>query len=187
MRDPVEVAGALTGGLGVWLTVRRSVWCWPVGMVNVALYAFVFVHAKLYSDAGLQLVYLAMSAYGWWAWLRGGTGGRELPVARTPRALLGGLLVAGALGTLGLGTLLARHTDAALPFFDAGTTSFSLAAQLLMTRKWIENWALWIAVDVVYVYMYVVKDLYATAILYAVFLGLAVAGFRAWRGAMGRA
>ena len=186
MRAPVEVAGALSGALGVWLTVRRSVWCWPVGMVNVALYAYVFLQARLYSDAGLQLVYFAMSGYGWWAWLRGGAGGHELPVARTPRPFLLALLGAGLLGTMSLGTLLSRHTDAALPFFDAGTTSFSLVAQLLMTRKWIENWVLWIAVDVVYVYMYVVKDLYATALLYTVFLGLAVAGLRAWRRSLGR-
>ena len=180
MRDPVEVAGVLTGALSVWLTVREKAWCWPVGMVNVALYAVVFGQAKLYSDAFLQVVYFAMSAYGWWAWLRGAQG-HELPVARAPRRVLLALLGAATVSTAVVGGCLHSRTDAALPWLDAGTTSFSLAAQLLMTRKWIENWILWILVDLVYVYMYVVKDLHATAVLYTLFLGLAVAGLVEWR------
>ena len=176
----MEVAGALTGALAVWLTVRRSVWCWPVGMINVGLYTVVFAQAKLYADASLQVVYFAMSVYGWWAWLRG-AGGHELPVARAPRRFLLALLAAAALSTAVVGGLLHRGTDAALPWLDAGTTSFSLAAQVLLTRKWIENWVVWIVVDVVYIYMYVVKDLYATALLYTVFLGLAVSGLVQWR------
>lgn len=166
------------------LTVRRNPWCWPLGMVNVALYAVVFARAKLYSDTFLQVVYFVMSAYGWWAWLRGAHG-HELPVARAPRRVLLGLLAAATASTVVVGGLLHRGTDASLPWLDAGTTSFSLAAQVLMTRKWIENWALWIAVDVVYVYMYVVKDLHATAVLYAAFLGLAVAGLVEWRRNLG--
>ncbi len=180
------MTGALTGALGVWLTVRRSAWCWPVAMMNVAIYAVVFHRAKLYADAGLQVVYFAMSAYGWWAWLGAGTAGQALPVGRTPRALLWSLLAAGAAGAVAMGVLLDRRTDAALPYLDAGTTAFSLVAQVLMTRKWIENWIVWIVVDVVYVYMYVVKDLHATALLYAVFLVLAALGLLEWRKAVGR-
>jgi nicotinamide mononucleotide transporter len=149
-------------------------------MVNVAVYTVVFARARLYADAGLQVVYFVMSAYGWWAWLRGAAG-HELPVTRAPRRVLFGVLAAAALATAVLGGALRHGTDAALPWLDAGTTSFSLAAQLLMTRKWIENWVLWIAVDVVYVYMYVVKDLHATALLYTLFLALAVSGLLQWR------
>jgi nicotinamide mononucleotide transporter len=168
----------------VWLTVRQSQWCWPVGMVNVAFYAYVFFHAKLYADAVLQVVYFAMAVYGWWAWRHGGALHGALPVGRAPRAVLAGLGAAGSALTVSAGTLLDRFTDASFPLLDAGTTAFSLVAQVLTTRKWIESWAIWIVVDAVYVYMYVAKELYATAVLYAVFLAMAVAGWRAWRGVL---
>lgn len=155
-------------------------------MVNVGLYAFVFFGARLYADAFLQVVYFVLSAYGWWAWLHGGAGGSALPVARAPRRLLAALLGGGVVVAVLVGTGLHRMTDAALPYLDAGTMTFSLIAQFLMTRKWIENWVLWIAVDVVYVHMYVVKDLYATALLYAVFLVLAASGLVQWSRSIGR-
>jgi nicotinamide mononucleotide transporter len=182
----VEVAGALSGALCVYLTVRERVWCWPVGIVNAGLYAVVFGRAKLYSDSALQVVYLLMSCYGWWAWLRGARGS-ELPVARAPRRVLWPLLGFAAVAALGVGSVLRHRTDAALPWLDAGTTAFSLAAQVLLTRKWIENWVIWIVVDVVYVYMYVVKGLMATAVLYTLFLVLALAGLVEWRRSLARA
>lgn len=179
-----EIAGVLTGIVAVWLTTRENVWCWPCGLVNVLLFAVVFFDAKLYAGMGLQVVYAALALYGWWAWRHGGSGGGELTVSRTPRAVLFALGAVGVLSTFGLGAALARATDAALPYWDAGTASFSLVAQALQTRKWIENWLLWIAVDVVYVAMYVNKELYPTAVLYTVFLGLAVAGLFSWRRSM---
>jgi len=175
-----EGAGALTGALAVWLTARQNAWCWPFGLVNVLVYAVVFRDAKLYADMGLQVVYAVLCVYGWWAWLRGAQG-RPLRVARTPRPVLGLVLGAGVLFAGGLGWVLRNHTDAALPLWDAGTTSGSLVAQFLQTRKWIENWPLWIAVDAVYVGMYLAKDLYLTAGLYALFLLLAVFGLASWR------
>lgn len=182
----LEWAAALTGFLSVWLTVRQDIWCWPTGLVNVALYVVVFWQARLYADMGLQVFYAAASLYGWWAWLHGGQAGGQLVVTRTPRAWLLGLLTAGTAFGFGLGLLLHALTDASLPWLDSALTALSLVAQVLMTRKWIENWALWIAVDVAYVFMYLYKGLYPTALLYAVFLGLAVEGLREWRGALAR-
>jgi len=183
--DPFEVVGVLFGVLGVYLTVRENVWCWPTGMVNVSLFILVFFQSKLYADMGLQVVYVLLCAYGWWAWLRGGRGHAALEVARTPRRALLGLGLIGILGAAALGFLLRRTTDAALPFLDSGLTSASLVAQYMTTRKWLENWAVWIAADFIYVGMYVYKHLYATALLYAVFLGLAVLGWRAWKQSLG--
>lgn len=179
--DPLEAAGVATGVLAVWLTTRENPACWPIGLVNVLLFSVVFFRARLYADAGLQLVYAGLCVYGWRSWLHGGAGGSRLAVSRASAPVLAALGAAGVAATLLLGLALHRGTDASLPFWDAGTTSFSLVAQALQTRKWIENWAVWIAVDAVYVGMYVVKGLHLTAGLYAAFLVLAVVGLLRWR------
>lgn len=179
--DPLEVAGVLTGVVAVWLTTRENPLCWPIGLVNVLLFSVVFFRARLYADAGLQLVYAVLCVYGWRAWLHGGSGGGRLVVSRARTTVLVAFAVAGVCATLLLGWGLRRGTDASLPFWDAGTTSFSLVAQALQTRKWIENWVVWIAVDVVYVGIYVVKGLHLTAGLYAAFLALAGIGLVKWR------
>lgn len=179
-----ELVAAAFGIINVFLTVRENIWCWPTGIVNVAMYVVVFYEAKLYADMGLQVVYLALSLYGWYEWLHDGKNHGALKVSRTPRAVLAALALAGIAGSVALGRFLSAATDASLPFWDSSTTSFSLVAQALLTRKWIENWAIWIAVDVVYVGMYVYKHLYVTAGLYLVFLGLAVLGLREWRRAL---
>lgn len=177
---PLEIAGFLTGVVAVWLTTRQVIWCWPIGIVNVSLYAVVFYQARLYADMGLQVIYALLCAYGWWAWRRGEQG-HELPVRRL--GLRGGVIAlgAGTAAAVALGTLLAHHTDASLPYLDAGTAAFSLVAQALQTRKVLENWLLWILVDVVYIGMYIAKDLWLTAVLYALFLTLAASGWWSWR------
>jgi len=152
--------------------------------VNVVLYAIVFYEAKLYADMGLQVVYAALSVYGWYAWIRGGTGGGALEVSKSPRRELLISIVAAAAFAVILGTLLRRATDAALPYIDSTLTSFSLAAQWLMTRKLLENWVIWASVDVVYVGMFYFKALYLTSALYAVFLVLALLGYREWKRAL---
>ena len=169
------------GVAAVWLTTRENVWCWPVGLVNVLLYVVVFREARLYADMGLQVVYAGLCVYGWYAWLHGGRDKGALTVSRTPDKWRGPLFLAGAAFAGLLGFLLRRHTDAALPYWDSSTTAFSLVAQWMQTRKWLENWRVWIVVDVVYVGIYLYKDLLATAGLYAIFLALAVMGDREWR------
>ena len=179
-KNPYEAAGVLFGIVAVYLTVRENVWCWPLGLVNVGLFILVFWQAKLYADMGLQVVYVVLCSYGWYEWLHGGANRGALPVSRSPRSTIGLLALLGTAGAGLLGLALARHTDASLPFWDSSTTSFSLVAQFMQTRKWLENWIVWIVVDVVYVGMYWYKSLYPTAGLYAVFLVLAVLGLRQW-------
>jgi nicotinamide mononucleotide transporter len=166
---------------------RQNVWGWPIGMISVGLSAVVFWEARLYADAGLQLVYVVLSVYGFWAWRHGAAGGEALRVRRGSPAALLGLFALGAAGAAGLGLLLATRTRADLPYWDASTTAFSLVAQWMQTRKWIENWVIWIVVDVVYVGMYVKKDLLGMAGLYAVFTALAVVGLWAWAASRRRA
>jgi len=176
-----EVLAVITGIISVYLSTRENIWSWPTALVNVALYFVVFYEAKLYADMGLQAVYFALSLYGWYEWLYGGENRTELHVSRTQSALGVRLAITGIACAVLLGTLLARFTDAALPYIDSATTSTSLVAQWMMTRKILENWAVWVAVDVVYIAMFVFKRLYLTAGLYAVFLILAIMGYVQWK------
>jgi nicotinamide mononucleotide transporter len=180
----IEIAGALTGVVAVGLTTRQKIWCWPVGIVSVLLYVLVFYQARLYATMGLQVVYVGLAIYGWYAWTKGGRADGPLRVSRASRRTLAVAFGAGLALTLGLGTWLGRQTDEALPFTDAAVTSVSLIAQWMQTRKLIENWWLWLAVDVVYVGMNVSQGLMPTAGLYAVYTALAVAGLREWRRSM---
>jgi nicotinamide mononucleotide transporter len=146
----------------------------------------VFFDAKLYSDAILQVFFLALQAYGWWHWLRGRqpAARSELPVTTLPPAALAGWLSAGAVTTVFWGAFMHRTTDAALPWWDAFILVFSLIAQWLQARKNLENWAGWMVVNIVAIGVYWAKDLRLTSGLYLVFLGMAVAGHLAWRKSM---
>ena len=179
--SPLELVAALVGALSVWFSVRQNIWSWPTAIVNVVLYAIVFYEAKLYADMGLQVVYAILSIYGWYEWLYGGAGRTELRVSRTGPRLALLLAVIAAAGSALLGVFLHHETDAALPFMDSFLSSTSLVAQWMMTKKLLENWLVWIGVDVLYVGMFIFKGLYLTAGLYAVFLALAVKGFIDWR------
>jgi nicotinamide mononucleotide transporter len=179
--NPVEAIAVAFGVASVWLTIREHPWCWPVGLVNVTLFAVLFWQSRIYGAAVLQVVYAALAVYGWHAWRHGGADHGALRVSRAPRWVLALLGAAAVAGTFVIGLGLGRYTDAALPLSDAATTSFSLAAQALQTRKWIENWMVWIVVDAVYFAMYVSQALYLTAALYAAFFVLAIVGLTAWR------
>lgn len=179
--NPIEIVAAVFGVISVFLSVRQNIWSWPTAIVNVGLYIFVFFESKLYGDTGLQVVYVILNAYGWYHWLYGGKNRTELPVSRTSLKLGGFLVTLGAVGTAILGTILARKTDAALPYVDSLTTSTSLIAQWMMTRKLLENWIIWVAVDVIYIGMYIFKHLYPTAGLYLIWLVLSAMGYFQWR------
>lgn len=180
MLDATEYVAAGFGIASVWYSTREALAAWPTAIVNVLLYVVVFRSQKLYADMGLQVVYAVISVYGWVHWARGGAGATTLLVTRTPprqRALLGGIALA---ASAVLGVFLARYTDAALPWADATLSSTSLVAQWMLTRKLVENWLVWIALDVCYVVMFSLKELWPTAGLYAVFLVLAWMGWRSW-------
>lgn len=178
----LEAASFVTGAVCVWLTVRASVWNFPIGMVNVATYSVVFFRARLYGDASLQLVYFVLGAAGWAMWLRRSKDGGEpaLHIARASRRELLLTTLFAAVATAGLWQLLHR-TGSSASFLDALTTALSLGAQWLLNRKRLESWIGWIIVDIIYVPLYLSKGLTLTAILYAVFLVMAGLGLREWR------
>lgn len=176
---PLEAFGFITGAIAVWLSAKENVWNWPIGLLNVSAYAYVFGRERLYADAGLQLVYFVLGILGWYWWLHGGAHRRELRVSRTPSNQWLPLLGLGVAATGILWAYLTGVHDAA-PLLDAFTTAFSLVAQYMLTRKYIENWTVWILVDLVYVPLYAWKGLYLTAVLYAVFTLMAIGGLREW-------
>ena len=178
--SPLEGIAAAFGVVSVFLSTRQNIWSWPTAIVNVTLYTIVFYEGRLYGQMGLQTIYLALSVYGWYQWLHGGEQKTELHVSRASRRLLVTLAGLNVVSCVALAAIL-RQTDAALPWLDALLTTTSLMAQWMMTRKILENWLLWIAVDIVYVPMFISQHLYATALLYAAFLVLAVMGFTEWR------
>jgi nicotinamide mononucleotide transporter len=178
----LEIAGTVTTVLGIWLTTRRLLICWPVVLISDVIYLLVFYRVRLYSDALLQIIFLAFTLYGWWYWWRGVQEEGEVRVVSLPLASLLIGLIAGVVGSIPLGILMER-IGAALPRLDAALMSFSLVATWWQTRKHIANWWLWIAVDVVYIGEYIYKGLRLTAALYALLVALAVLGLRDWRRA----
>jgi nicotinamide mononucleotide transporter len=179
----LEIVAVAVSFLGIWLTARRRLLCWPVSLLACALYFKLFLDVRLYADMALQAVFGIAIVYGWVVWSRGKDDAGEVVVRPLPRlqALAG--LAAGALGAGAIGWFTSHHTDAALPWMDAGLSSFSLVAQYWTARRQAESWLLWIAVDVLYVGMFVFKGLWLTAGLYAAMIALAVLGYRAWRRA----
>lgn len=176
----VELVAAVSSAVAVWMTVKRHPWCWPVGLVSVLIYGWVFVGARLYSDALLQAVFGAMLVYGWWRWRQHlDTSGRVTLAALPLKSALGHLLV-GAILALLLGYAMQRWTNAALPWLDATLAAYSLVGEWWQAKRHAAAWWMWIGVDVIYVGMYAYKDLYITALLYVGFVVLAVIGLRAW-------
>jgi nicotinamide mononucleotide transporter len=181
--DALEWIGAAVSVAAVWLAARRHMLGWPVGLASVALYALVFVDARLYSDALLQVAFAGFIVYGWRRWKANlDDDGLVRVAALAPGAALRDLGL-GALGALLLGFCMHRYTDAALPWLDAALTAFSLVAQWWQGRRHVAAWWLWIVLDLIYVGLYLFKSLEVTAALYLGFVGLAVMGLRQWRRA----
>lgn len=178
-----ELIGAALSLWGVWLSAQRRMLSWPVGFVACVVYGWIFLDAKLYSDALLQLLFAGFIGYGWLRWRANlGKDGRvRVAPLQTSRALIALLL--GALGAVLLGYVMHTRTDASLPWLDAALTAFSLVAQWWQDRRHTAAWWVWIVVDVIYVGEYLYKDLRITALLYALFVVLAMIGLSKWQRA----
>jgi len=177
----LELFAAAFGVIAVWLTVKQNPWGWPVGLVMVVIYIWIFFGVKLYSGMLLQVIYAGLQLYGWLQWTRHGNG---LPV-RTVTVLQRGSVVAG-LGvgcviSLCLGAGMAQFTGATQPWLDAALTGFSLVAQVWMAQKRVQCWPLWVVLDTVYVGMFVYQGLHLVAAVYGLFTLLAIQGWREWR------
>jgi len=178
----IELIAAILGVVNVLLTIRQTIWCWPVGLANVVLYIYVFFISKLYADFGLQIFYLFITIYGWYNWLYGGSNHHKLEkvVHILPNTFLFSLLI-GLSGQTVLGYLLYKYTDAAMPFLDSIVSVWGIIATYWLAKKYLENWIVWIIIDSISVGICIYKDLYPTSVQYFVFIVLAFVGYFQWK------
>ncbi|MCG3189174.1 MAG: Nicotinamide riboside transporter PnuC [Burkholderiaceae bacterium] len=178
----LEIVAVMLSIAMVWCNLRVDATAWPLAIAASALYGVLFAAARLYGEATLQVLFIAVAFWGWWQWLRGrGDDGQALRVhVMSRRQALGVACLALAAWPL-LGALLHRYTDSDVPYLDALPTTLSVAGQFLLGRKLIENWLVWLVVNVFSVGLFALKGLWLTTALYALFAALSVAGWRAWR------
>lgn len=178
----LQIIAAVTGVGCVYLQTREVIWAWPLGIISVAVSIYVFYTSQLYSDVLLHAVYVILNAYGWWHWSTNKESGEALaPITQMRR---NGYLVWALVllaGTAAMGYFMGNFLGASLSYFDAFTTVGSFIAQFLLARKVLQNWLLWIIVDVVAINVYIYKGIYIIAALFAVYLLLSIKGYYDWR------
>ena len=175
----LEAVAAFFGILSVWFARKNNIWVYPTGIVSTALYVYILFVGGVYGDGVINIYYTGMSIYGWYTWLNAKGGGAELPITRLHRK--GALFTAGfTLLNFLLFYAILIHTDSIVPTLDAITTALAFSAMYLMARKKVENWALWIACDVISVGLYIYKGLGVTSLQYLVFLALAISAHFQW-------
>ncbi|MBD1367382.1 nicotinamide mononucleotide transporter [Mucilaginibacter sp. ZT4R22] len=176
----LEIIGVITGLACVYLAAKNNIWNWPIATISVTIYIFIFFETHLFADMGLQVYFFVVNLYGWYYWSNKPVTEKKIPVARITKQAA--LISAGAIVvfTFILGTLL-KYTTASFPYLDSFCTACSLVAQVFLARKVMENWLIWIFVDVIYVGVYIYKDLHLTAVMYAIYVGIALMGYVDWK------
>lgn len=180
----VELLAMALGFVSIVLQIRQSLWLWPVNIVLVSLYIFVYFESKLYADMSLQVYYLIISVYGWIYWFTGRQkrgGDRKVPVVRTSAKLWAVLTIAAVALFVLISYILINYTDSDIPYWDAFTTALSFVATWMLARKHIENWIIWIIVDAVSIGLYIYKGLFPTTVLFTVLTILAFIGYFEWK------
>ena len=175
----LEAVAALLGLAMVACNIREIHWGWPLAIASSLLYVFVFWDSRLYGDASLQVFFAVVAAWGWLQWLRGRRGdGSALRIARLSRRGLALTVAACALLWPVTGWFLKSYTDTDVPWWDAFPTALSVVGQFLLARKFIENWGVWVLVNLVSIALFAYKGLWLTVGLYAVFFVLSFVGWR---------
>lgn len=179
----LEWTAAAFGVVNIALLIWRSIWNFAFGIVMVVLYMFVFWEKRLYGEAALQVFFIAAQLWGWWLWRKALDEGADpdaVPVRWLDNMSRAVWLLATAALSLNLGWVMHRFTDAAMPYADAGITGASVAAQILLAFRRIENWVLWIVIDVAAIGLYINRELYPTAGLYGGMLVMSLIGLKEW-------
>jgi nicotinamide mononucleotide transporter len=179
-----EVPAVVLAVIYLLLAIRQNIWCWAAAAASTLLYLYIMYRASLYMESALQLFYLAMAGYGWWEWRHGGAGGTELRVSTWPWRFHAAAAAVVFLLVFVSGALLARYSQAALPFLDSFTTWGAIVATFMVARKVLENWIYWFVIDAVSIWLYISRDLIFTALLFAAYLVMIVIGYRSWRASM---
>lgn len=182
--NAVELLGALSGFVYLFFSIKQKIWLWPAGIFNVSVYIYVFFVSGLYADMALHFIYLIISIYGWINWYLHSKQQKLYPVRhiRIKQFLLFGILTLFTVFFIAL--ILKRYTDSEVPYCDATITAVSLAATMMVVYKYLENWLVWIVIDVFALFVYWYKGLYPTVVLYAVYSIFAVIGYWEWKKTM---
>lgn len=176
----LEVIGVITGLLCVYLAAKNNIWNWPIAIISVGIYIVIFFNTHLYADMGLQFYFMVMNIYGWYYWAKKPADEGKTPVAVVTHREIIYSIIAIIIFTIILGTGL-KYTPASYPYIDSFCTACSLVAQVFLARKVLENWLIWIFVDIVYVGVYIFKGLDLTAVMYAIYVGIALLGYIDWK------
>lgn len=185
----IELLGTIVGLLYLWLEYRASIYLWVASVVMPAIYLVIYYDAGLYADFGINIYYLIIAIYGWAAWRYGfsigrGSEGRELPISHTPARRWLPLAAITSIVFVAIAWVLINLTDSTVPYADAFTTALSVVGMWMLARKYIEQWWVWLVVDVASVALYIYKDLHFTAALYALYAVVAIFGYRKWKKLM---
>jgi nicotinamide mononucleotide transporter len=179
--NPFEVVAMLITVWSIWLATKENIWYYPTGLVALLMYTWIYYEARLYAEALLQIVCFALMVYGWYEWLHGGANRKELAVSRTPRWAWASGVLAALLGSAITIWIQRTYTDNPNPYVDSSLLAWSLVAQWMIARKWIESWVLWLVINTISIPLYVVRGLWPTVILYIALWILAILGYREWR------
>ena len=188
----LEILGTIVGLAYLWLEYRASIYLWIASIIMPAIYLFVYYNAGLYADFGINIYYLVIAIYGWAAWKYGfrlfgsndNLKSEELPISHTPTKIWVKITAIYAILQLLIAWILIRFTDSSVPWADAFTTALSIIAMWMLARKYIEQWWVWLVVDITSAALYIYKDLYFTAALYALYALIVFFGYRKWKHLM---
>lgn len=181
----LDILGTALGFLYLWLEFRTSPWMWVVGSIMPAIYIVVLYQAGIYADCGMEVYYFLAGLYGLVIWLRGKTEqGEQVEIRPTPRRTYAWLVLIFVVLFVAIAVFLREFTDSRVPYIDSFTTSLSVIAMWMLSRKYIEQWWVWLVVDAVSSGLYIYKGVYGRSLLYAVYTVMAIYGYYAWRKQM---
>ena len=189
----LEIIGTLVGLIYLWLEYKASIWLWVANVIMPAIYVIIYYQAGLYADFGINIYYLIISFYGifwWWKGRKASSSNHqqekveELPITHTPTQMWGRLSIVSIALILLIAFILIQYTDSTVPWLDSLTTALSIVAMWMLARKYVEQWLVWIVVDAVSAGLYIYKELYFTAGLYALYTVIAYFGYKEWRRLM---
>jgi nicotinamide mononucleotide transporter len=179
----IEILAAITGIVYLYFSIKQNIWLWFWGILNALLFVFVFFHAKFYAGMVLQFYYFGISIYGWYFWKKGyrKDGVEQLPVIRANSKEWIFFIVLTLLLTIVAGFSLDEYSDSPLPYWDAFTTAGSVIATWMLARKYLEQWIMWIVIDMISLGTYFYRGLYPTALLFSVYTVMALIGYYQWK------
>lgn len=179
----LEIVAVFLGIANIILLIRRSIWNYPFGILMVIIYGNIFFEHRLYSDSILQIFFLIIQCYGWWYWLKNKDGTGHVIVRKLKHSQYLSYGVLSVVFALSLGFVMSNNTDADYPFWDSTIAALSVVAQILLSRRYLENWLVWVLVDAMAIGLFFLKGLTPTAVLYSIFLIMATIGWLKWKSA----